>query len=370
MILKEKRDFYYFDPVQPLVILFLLIIGLIFVASSTYSQNAPFSLFFKKQIFGTVTGCLIYIAALFVNHRLVLKTGYWLYFLLLCLLGFTLIKGSIGMGAQRWLDLGIIKFQPSELAKILFPTCAVFLIQQEQDSDPDRSLFSLFAPLFLILTISFVLIAKQPDLGTALIVLFSGFIICWFSGISTRFFLIVGLCGILAAPVFWNFLKPYQKQRITVFFGQGDFKKEGYQKEQALIAIGSGGLFGKGLLNGTQNKLSFLPEGRTDFIFAVICEEWGLCGALLVIALYLLLFGRMYSAICRVKNKNMQLFALGITIHIALSMLINCGMVLGILPIVGIPLPFISYGITHLWITLLCLGIFQNITMDRLYRTD
>jgi rod shape determining protein RodA len=156
-------------------------------------------------------------------------------------------------------------------------------------------------------------------------------------------------------------LRDYQKNRIIVFLGQGDEKKEGYQIEQARIAIGSGGLQGKGLFNGTQNKLRFLPESRTDFIFAVLCEEWGFMGALAMILCYIVLFFRSFLLISTVKDFYAQLFAIGLLLHILLATIINIGMVLGIMPIVGIPLPLMSYGLSNLWITFACLGGVQNI---------
>jgi len=161
-----------------------------------------------------------------------------------------------------------------------------------------------------------------------------------------------------------------KKNRIAVFLGHGNTKKERYQIEQATIAIGSGGLTGKGLLRGTQNKLRFLPEGRTDFIFAVLSEELGLFGALGILILYTILFYRSLLIIQQLKDWYMQLFATGIIMHIILSTLINIGMVLGLLPIVGIPLPLMSYGISNLWITLASFGLFQNIAMQRLCRIE
>ena len=155
-----------------------------------------------------------------------------------------------------------------------------------------------------------------------------------------------------------------------VFLGQGDTQKERYQIEQAMIAIGSGGIMGKGLLHGTQNKLQFLPEGRTDFVFAVLCEEWGLLGALLVLFAYIALFFRLCVIIGQLKDRYIQLFALGIIIHMIFSTFINIGMVLGLLPIVGIPLPLMSYGISNLWITFASLGIVQNIALQRYYRIE
>ncbi len=219
----------------------------------------------------------------------------------------------------------------------------------------------------VVLLISFLLILKQPDLGTALIVLFSGILLLWLAGINRKFFTIAFMGCVLAAPLLWHCLKPYQKNRIMVFLGQGDSRKERYQIEQSRIAVGSGGLAGKGFLNGTQNKFMFLPESRTDFIFAVICEEWGFLGALILIGLYLTLFIRLFYVIATIKNFYAQLLATGLIIHIVFSTLINMCMVIGLLPIVGIPLPFISYGVSNLWISFASLGWLNSIATRRFY---
>jgi rod shape determining protein RodA len=185
----------------------------------------------------------------------------------------------------------------------------------------------------------------------------------WLAGIGKRFFYWGIFMSMLAAPVGWNFLKPYQKQRIMVFLGEGNTLKERYQIEQSKIAIGSGGLIGKGFCNGTQNKLLFLPESRTDFIFSVVCEEWGFCGASIIIMMYLLLFFRVIYRLEYVKTFFGQLLGIGLLIPIALATAINMAMVCGLLPIVGLPLPLMSYGITALWITLASLGWIQGINM-------
>lgn len=362
---ERYRIFNYFDLYSTILIVLLSCIGLLFVFSSTYTYAQPFSIFFKKQCFGVITGFLIYTFFTFLDYRTSMRWGYIGYVGVIGLLLFTLVKGSIGMGAQRWINLAIIKVQPSELAKLCFPAFTSYLLHYQNLEE--KKTYS-FIPILVILLISFVLIAKQPDLGTALIIFFSGIILCWFAGISKKFFLYSICIGLVALPLFWHGLKPYQKKRIAVFLGQGDTKKERYQIEQAIIAIGSGGMRGKGLLQGTQNKLHFLPEGRTDFIFAVLCEEWGFLGASLLLLLYTLLFLRLLTITkkCILKDNTMQLFAIGSIIHIMVSTFINIGMVLGMLPIVGIPLPLMSYGISNLWITFASLGLFQNITMQRI----
>jgi rod shape determining protein RodA len=365
MHILQKRYFYYFDFGSPFLAAFIGCIGLLFVWSATYTIQQPFSLFFKKQCLGIITGILIYAFFCIIDHRSCMRWGSLGYVGLIALLTITLFKGSIGMGAQRWINLGLIKFQPSELARILLPAFAAYHLQQAEGNEHPA-----FAYILFVLVVSFVLILKQPDLGTALIILCTGLLMCWLANIGKRFFIIAGLMCLIGIPVFSRGLRPYQKQRIAVFLGYGDTKKEGYQQDQAIIAIGSGGFYGKGLLQGTQNKLHFLPEGRTDFIFAVLCEEWGLWGTLLIILAYVALFIRLLSIVKQIKDETMQIFALGLIVHIMLSATINIGMVLGMLPIVGIPLPLMSYGISNAWITCASLGLFQNITMQRLYRVE
>jgi rod shape determining protein RodA len=360
--------FRYFDITNVVITLSLCLVGLLFVFSATYKPEQHFSLFFKKQLFGISTGFLLYAFFARVDYRTTLRYGHLAFYLLVLLLAFTLVKGSMGMGAQRWLDMGLFRLQPSELAKILFPAYAVYTLQSAHLGLPLPS--QVFIPILAMLGTGTILILKQPDLGTALLILFSGLILCWLAGIPRGLFwgLVIGFLCFL--PMLNHVLKPYQKKRIAVFFGYGSSDKERYQTEQASIAIGSGGLWGKGMLHGTQNKLQFLPEGRTDFIFAVLCEELGFAGALLVLFLYVLLFFRSFVIIMQLREQYLQLLAAGLLIPILLSMLINVGMVLGLLPIVGIPLPLMSYGISNMWVTFVALGWLQNIAMQRLHRRD
>lgn len=364
MIAIDRRYIRYFDWISFFLMLILSIIGLAFVLSATYRVEQPRSLFFNKQLFGIVSGIVLYLGCCFVDYRSHQRWGYFLFLITLILLIVTIIKGSIGLGAQRWFSLGIIKFQPSELAKVFFPAFATYYLTMAEQSTKLKK----FSVLLSFLTISTLLIRKQPDLGTALIILFSGLALLWGAGLSRVFFIWCCCISILAAPLLWRCLKPYQKKRIAVFLGEGDPARERYQIEQSKIAIGSGGLTGKGFLQGTQNKLFFLPEGRTDFIFSVICEEWGFIGALLILLLYSLLFLRLLYIIFTIPNLFAQLFALGLILPIVFSTIINIAMVIGLLPVVGIPLPFLSYGISHIWISFLSLGIVNSIAMRRFYR--
>lgn len=370
MLMFDRRYFRYFDWISFVLTLVLMGLGLLFVFSATYKPDQPFSIFFKKQLAGSLVGLCIYFCFCLVDVVKLARWGMMAYFATLAMLIYSMVGGWIAMGAKRWVSLYFFRFQPSELAKLFLP---VFIASYFSELEipkyyvrPPIPFKDFLFPLGVVF-FSFLLIRKQPDLGTALLVLFTGLILLWFVGIGTRFFLILALVGLVAAPILWKCLKPYQQNRILVLFGQGDSQKERYHVEQSKIAIGSGGLTGKGLLQGTQNKLGFLPEDHTDFIFSVICEEFGFLGALFILFLYTMLFARLVYIIMHVNNFFEQIVGLGLLIHILLSVCINMGMVTGMLPIVGIPLPILSYGLTNLWITLASLGWLNNISIRRFY---
>lgn len=363
MFFISSRFIKYFDWVSFLITCLISIIGLAFVFSSTYRAAIPYSIFFKKQLFGFITGIVIYFFFSFIDYRTLSRIGYIFYFFSIGLLIFTMVKGSIGMGAQRWINLGLFKFQPSEISKLFFPMfMTYYFLNDKEVTQPKQKTFIIPS---LIMLISAILILKQPDLGTSLILLFSGTIMLWHTGLSHKLLLSIFCLGIITAPISWHILKPYQKKRVLVFLGYGSKNKERYQIEQSKIAVGSGGIWGKGFLQGTQNKLSFLPESRTDFIFSVVCEELGFAGAGFVLLLFLILFFRLLIMIQSLSSFYPQLLCLGLIIHIMLSTIVNIGMVLDLLPIVGIPLPFMSYGITHLWISFASLGCINSITAQR-----
>ena len=357
----QRRHLTYFDWITFFLIVLLSSIGLLFVYSATYTSAAPFSLFFKKQALGILSGIIIYFLFAVLDYRATCRWGYFIYFFILALLAFTLLKGSIAMGGKRWITLLFIKFQPSELAKLFFPSFVTYFLYTQNHTPEYRP--KDWAILIGLLLISALLIMKQPDLGTAIIIVLSGFTLLWLAGLSRKFFILFFSCLLLTMPLTWHFLKDYQKKRIAVFLGQGESTKERYHIEQSKIAIGSGGILGKGFLQGTQNKLLFLPESRTDFIFSVICEEWGFLGALFVLFLYIVLFIRLLGIAMTITNFFAQLLAVGLVIHIIYSMIINIGMVLGLLPIVGIPLPFMSYGISNMWVNFASLVWISNIVI-------
>lgn len=357
-----SRYLRYFDWISFGLMLILMSIGLLFVYSATYRPEQPYSYYFYKQLFGIGTGLIIYVLCIIIDYRTLQRWSYFCFYFTIGLLLFTLIKGSFAMGAHRWINLGFTKFQPSELAKLFFPGFFAYHLESAKNY-----IFThyTFIPICGILCISSPLILKQPDLGTTLIILFSAAVLLWLAGLSKKIFLIGILLLCVSTPITWKLLRPYQKKRILVFLGEGDIRKDRYHIEQSQIAIGSGGISGKGFLRGTQNTLKFLPESRTDSIFSVICEEWGFLGALAVLILYCLLFIHILLLMSSIKNFYTQLLAIGLILHIIISTIINVGMIIGLLPMVGIPLPLISYGITNMWITLASLGWINGIVIRR-----
>ncbi|MCF7899164.1 rod shape-determining protein RodA [Candidatus Babeliales bacterium] len=372
----DRRYFRYFDWVNFSLTLILLAVGLLFVFSSTYSTTKPFSRYFNKQLFGAITGVFIYFIFCLVDLRKIDRQGYLAYFFILILLIYTFLNGFIGMGAKRWVSLYFFSFQPSELTKLFLPIfLAYYFNEQNLPNSANTNYFKnnfkirikeYIFPLIMIL-VSFFLILKQPDLGTAIIILISGLTTLWIVGLEKKIFIFLGLSVVMCAPFLWQHLKTYQKQRILVLLGDGDTRKERYQLEQSKIAVGSGGLTGKGFLKGTQNKFAFLPEDHTDFIFSVICEEWGFLGGLLIITLFSLLFIRFFYVAINLPTLYEQIIATGLICYLISSVCINIGMVIGILPIVGIPLPLISYGNTNLWVTMASLGCLNNLSIRRFY---
>jgi len=354
----------YFDWLNGALVAVITCIGLLFVFSATHGAEHHFSLSFKKQLFGMVSGALIYAACALLDYRVLARYGYFAYLAVIGLLAFTLIKGAVGMGAQRWLSLFFFRWQPSELAKLLFPAFVAHYIHTH-----DRAVYYVrdFAVPLFILLLSFLLILRQPDLGTALVILFSGGAMLWLAGLSRRFIFLALVLIATAMPLMWyGMLRQYQKDRVLAFFGYGQVYRERYQTEQSMIAVGSGGITGKGLLRGTQNKFKFLPESRTDFIFAVLCEEWGFVGAFVVMLLYLALFLRLFVLVALVKPLHTQLLALGLVMPLVTSAFVNIAMVLGLLPVVGVPLPLMSYGISNLWVSMASLGWLQGISAQQL----
>jgi rod shape determining protein RodA len=270
--------------------------------------------------------------------------------------------GVIGKGAQRWLNLGFLQFQPSEIMKLAVPMMLAWFLARG-NLPPTLSKLGLG---FLIMAIPAFMIFKQPDLGTALLVFGAGAFVLFLGGMRWRV-IITLLAGIaIAAPFAWNYLHDYQRQRVlTLFDPEADPLGTGYHTIQAMIAVGSGGIYGKGWLNSSQAHLDYLPESSTDFIFAVYAEEFGLLGSLLLLAIYAIIVGRGLLIAYLAKDSYTRLLAGSLSLTFFLYFFVNMGMVTGILPIVGVPLPVMSYGGTSIVTIMAAFGILMSIQTHR-----
>ncbi|MGF1722702.1 rod shape-determining protein RodA [Vibrio kyushuensis] len=287
----------------------------------------------------------------------------FLFFCGLVLLFGVLFFGESSKGAQRWLNLGFIRFQPSELLKLAVPLMIASYIGK-------RSLPPSFKTIVISLVMLFVptiLIAKQPDLGTSILIAASGIFVIFLAGISWKIIFAAGVCVSAFAPVLWFFLmREYQKVRVrTLFNPESDPLGAGYHIIQSKIAIGSGGISGKGWLQGTQSQLEFLPERHTDFIFAVIAEEWGMIGILALLTIYLFIMGRGLYLASQAQTSFGRMMAGSITLSFFVYVFVNIGMVSGILPVVGVPLPLISYGGTSMVTLMAGFGMLMSIHTHR-----
>jgi len=285
----------------------------------------------------------------------------WAYIGGLILLALVLLTGEVGQGARRWLDLGI-RFQPSEIMKLAVPMMAAWYLHDRQI--PPR--FSQILIIAVIIVVPTVLIARQPDLGTALLIAASGIIVIVLAGLSIRLMIALAVLSVPGAYGLWQLMQDYQKQRVlTLLNPDSDPLGAGYNIIQSKIAIGSGGLFGKGWTNGSQAQLEFLPERDTDFIFAVMGEELGLLGVLALIALYMFVVGRgLYIAI-QAPDTYSRLLAGSISLTFFVYVFVNTAMVTGLVPVVGIPLPLVSFGGTSMVTLMAGFGILMSIHSHR-----
>ncbi len=335
-------------------LLFTILVGL-FVLYSASGQSIDRV---SAQIVNIAVALLVLWVASNIKPQLLERIAPPLYLLGILLLFAVEIFGHISHGAQRWLDLGIIKIQPSEIMRIAVPMMLAWFFAK-RESNPRITDFLIAATLLLI---PVALIMKQPDLGTALLICTSGFFVIFLAGLSWKFILgSVALMGALT-PVFWSMLHDYQRRRIEILVDPTqDPLGAGYHTIQATIALGSGGTTGKGWLNGTQSQLDFLPERTTDFIFAVFGEEFGMAGNLILLILFSLIIARGLVIAAQAKSTFTRLLAGSITLTFFTYCFVNIGMVSGILPVVGVPLPLISYGGTSMVTLLLGFGILMSI---------
>ena len=344
-----------------------LLIGIVILAAMgmgvLYSAGGQDVELLNRQMIRLAIAFIVMLLVAQINPGTLKFWAPWLFALGLLMLVAVLVFGEVGKGAQRWLNLGFFRFQPSELMKIAVPVMTAWYLAEAPL--PPRGIRLFLATL--IVMVPTLLIAKQPDLGTALLIASSGFFVLLLSGLRLKLILSVIALMAASAPVFWNYLlHGYQRQRILTFLNpENDPLGSGYHIIQSTIAIGSGGLYGKGWLNGTQSHLDFLPEQSTDFIFAVFSEEFGFLGILLLLAIYISVISRGIIIAINAQDTFSRLVAGSITLTFFVYVFVNIGMVSGILPVVGVPLPLISYGGTSMVTLMAAFGILMSIQTHR-----
>lgn len=286
----------------------------------------------------------------------------WIFLLGIILLVSVLVFGDVGKGAKRWLDFGIVRFQPSEMMKLAAPMMVAWFLA---DKPLPPSFKHLFVALILVV-LPTMLIAKQPDLGTSLLIAAAGFFVIYFAGLKWKLLASFGVLIAALTPVVWHYMHDYQRRRVLTFLNpENDPLGSGYHIIQSKIAIGSGGLYGKGWLNGTQSHLDFLPERSTDFIFAVFAEEFGFIGVIVLLSLYVFIVIRGLVIASQAQDSFGRLLAGSLSLTFLVYLFVNVGMVSGLLPVVGVPLPLVSYGGTSMVTLMAGFGMLMSIHSHR-----
>ncbi|NDD92310.1 rod shape-determining protein RodA [bacterium] len=340
-------------------------IGIWNLISASGTQDKAFGLY-KTQLIWFALGLCITAVVLLVHYSLLSRVAYIVYFANLLLLVLVLVAGKSSLGAKRWIGFGSLRIQPSEFMKLSMVICMAKYFENDRTVG-GYGLRDLILPGLLV-AVPVGLIILQPDLGTALILVFTFCSMMLFLGIRTRTLAILALCGALAAPIAYQFgLKDYQRQRLISFIDpSADVRGANYNRRQSQVAIGSGQLMGKGYRKGTQSQLNFLPEHHTDFIFAVFSEEHGFIGCTILLAIYLVFLTQGLSVSYTSNDKFAMLVSLGICFVYFWHVFVNMAMVMGLLPVVGVPLPFLSYGGSALITAMLGVAILTNIANKKL----
>lgn len=356
--LQRLNQFFHVDKPLLIGLLSLVAMGLIIL----YSASNQSLLIITKQAMRMFIAFFVMLLLAQISPSVYRAWAPWIFIVSFTLLVGVLVIGVIGKGAQRWLNFGFFRFQPSELMKLSVPMMLAWYLN-------DKSLPPSFLNVLILLgivAIPTLLVIKQPDLGTALLIVASGISVILLAGISGRWLLIGGLLALVIAPIGWHFMHEYQKLRVLTFLNpERDPLGAGYHIIQSKIAIGAGGVFGKGWLHGTQSHLQFLPEHTTDFIFAVCGEEFGLMGGIILLSLYLWIAARGLYISMKAQDTFSRLLGGGLSLSFFIAAFVNIGMVSGLLPVVGIPLPLISYGGTSLITLIAGFGILMSIQTHR-----
>jgi len=358
----DRRLLAHFDWPLLIFVLIISLIGVFNLYSATFGEVE--SHLYAKQMLWIGIGLALALFVTVFDYRIYRDFAYLFYGISLISLLAVLIYRVIDPDVSRWIKIGPFSFQPAELAKIAIILALAKYFERFPKSDGYR-LRELIFP-FMILLVPALMVAKQPDLGTAISLLLIGFSIVLFVKIRWESLLIMIIGGMAILPFMWNFLRPYQKKRILTFFRpELDPLGAGYHIIQSKIAIGSGGGLGKGFLKGTQCKLHFIPAQHTDFVFSVWAEEWGLVGGLILLLLYVLLIAWGSNISIRSKDRFGAIVAFGVLSIVFWHVIINIGMALGMMPVVGMPLPFMSYGGSAMLSMMAGVGLLLNISMRR-----
>ena len=352
----DRRILHYFDWMLLVFVLSICAIGVLNIYSTGFSSSEGQIPLYLKQIQWIALGLIFMMIIFFIDYRIIIQYAYVIYGISIVLLVLVFIFGYASHGSQRWLGGGLFAFQPSELMKIVIIITLARYFDDHKSSESYK-LKELLWPL-LIVAVPFVLILKQPDLGTALMLMIIFISIVFFVGVDKKSLIIALTSALILIPIGWSFLKDYQRERLITFLDpENDPLGAGYHIIQSMIAIGSGEIFGKGFLSGSQTQLKFLPEQQTDFVFSVFAEEWGFIGGLII------LWGLKIALQARDLLGTITVF--GVTAFISWEVFINIGMVLGILPVVGIPLPFFSYGGSAMLSLMAAIGLLMNVSARR-----
>ena len=336
-------------------------VGVLSLYSAAGGHMEPWA---AKHALRFAVGVAGLVAVSLIDIRLWLRLAYPFYGVCLLLLLYVDVRGHIGMGAQRWISLGLIQLQPSEMMKIASVLVLARVFHGATDEEIRNPLF-LLLPLALV-AVPTLLVLTQPDLGTAMTIILVSGAMFFLAGISYWVFIAAGAAAVALAPIAWLFLHDYQKKRILIFMNpESDPLGAGYHITQSKIALGSGGVLGKGFLQGTQSHLNFLPEKQTDFIFTLFTEEWGLTGGFFLMGVFaaIIVWGFMMALHC--QNQFGRLLAMGIIVNFSLYIFINIGMVMGLLPVVGVPLPMVSHGGTAMLSVLFGFGLLMSAHIHR-----
>ncbi|MFN7824348.1 MAG: rod shape-determining protein RodA [Pseudobdellovibrionaceae bacterium] len=350
-----------------LVMLALQLVGLINLYSATHGPHSEgVEQLFVNQMIWLTAGWTIFMVATFVEYSILMKLAYVFYFLNLGAILWVTLFGNVALGAQRWIDFGFFKYQPSETMKMCLIMILAKILSQFNTTGRGMGFKELFWPV-LILLIPFGLVVEQPDLGTALMLTAIGSSMILFCKVRKSILISAILAIAVAIPMAWNYgLRDYQKNRVINFIDpMNDPQGTGYNSIQSRIAVGSGQLVGKGFRKGTQSQLEFLPERHTDFIYSVLSEEHGFIGSLTTIGLFAVLFLIGVRIASTARDKFGALLVVGVLCYVFWHMFVNIGMVIGLLPIVGVPLPLLSYGGSGMITTMTGLGIVSSVAYRR-----